>query len=70
MANKSRILYLLQFLQSHSDEDHPVTTAEIRAYLNKMDCTVTIETLRNDIAALQDAGYDIAVNEASGLTTT
>ena len=31
MANKSRILYLLQFLQSHSDEDHPVTTAEIKA---------------------------------------
>jgi len=70
MANKSRILYLLQFLQSHSDEDHPVTTAEIRAFLNGKDCPVTIETLRSDIAALRQAGYDIAVNEASGITTT
>ena len=70
MANKSRILYLLQFLQSRSDEDHPVTTAEIRAFLNEKSCPVTVETLRDDIVALQEAGYDIVVNESSGLTTT
>lgn len=70
MANKNRILCLLQFLQHHSDEDHAVSTADIRTALKEMDCPVTTETLRNDIAALKDAGYDIAVNEASGLTTT
>ena len=70
MANKSRMLYLLQFLQNHSDEDHPVTTSEIRAFLNEKGCPVTVETLRDDMAALREAGYDIAVNEASGLTTT
>lgn len=64
MANKSRILYLLQFLQARSDEDHPVNTAEIRAYLTEKGCPVTIETMRSDITALQEAGYDIVVNES------
>ena len=70
MANKNRILYLLQFLQKNSDEDRSVSTAQIRSALKEMGCPVTVETLRNDIAALQDAGYDIAVNESNGLMTT
>lgn len=70
MANKSRILYLLQYLQENSDEDHPVTTAEIRKALASKGCPVTIETLRNDIVMLQETGFDIAVNETSGLSTT
>ena len=70
MANKNRILYLLQYLQSNSDEDHPVTTAEIRAEMKKKGCPVTIETLRDDMAALKEVGFDIVVNETSGLSTT
>ena len=54
----------------YSDKDCAVSTAGIRAALKEKGCPVTTETLRNDIAALKDAGYDIAVNEASGLTTT
>jgi len=70
MANKNRILYLLKFLQLNSDEDRSVSTAQIRTALKEMGCPVRAETLRDDIAALQDAGYDIAINESSGLTTT
>ena len=70
MANKSRVLYLLQYLQKNSDEDRPVSTAQIRSALKEMGCPVTVETLRDDIAALQEAGYDIAVNESNGLATT
>ena len=70
MANKSRVLYLLQYIQNNSDEDRPVSTAQIRSALKEKGYPVTVETLRDDIAALKDAGYDIAVNEASGLTTT
>ena len=70
MANKSRILNLLRYLQETSDEDHPVTTAEIRKALAEKGCPVTVETLRNDIAMLQETGFDISVNEASGLSTT
>ena len=70
MPNKNRILYLLEYLQTHSDEDRSVSTAEIRAALKDKGCPVTTETLRTDIAALRDAGYDIAVNETNGLSTT
>ena len=70
MANKNRILYLLQYLQSHSDEDCAVSTAEIRSALKEKGCPVSTETLRSDIAALQNAGHDIVVNETNGLTTT
>ena len=70
MANKNRILHLLHYLQSCSDEDHPVTTAQIRQAMKEKGCPVTIETLRDDITAMKAAGYDIAVNESNGQTTT
>ena len=70
MANKSRVLYLLRYLQQHSDEDRPVSTAEIRQELAGKGCPVTVETLRDDILMLREAGFDIAVNETSGQSTT
>lgn len=70
MPNKNRILYLLQYLQDETDEDRSATTAQIRAVLREKGCPVTVETLRDDIAALREAGYDIAVNEKNGLSTT
>ena len=70
MANKSRVLYLLRYLQCHSDEEHPVSTAEIRQELAGKGCPVTAETLRDDIRMLREAGFDILVNESSGLSTT
>ena len=33
-------------------------------------CPVTVETLRDDIAAIREAGYDVIINETSGLPTT
>lgn len=40
MAMKPRILYLMQFLEQHSDEKHPVTTAEILKDLEKKGCLI------------------------------
>ena len=70
MANKSRVLYLLRYLQRYSDEDHPVSTGEIRRELAEKGCPATVETLRDDVRMLREAGFDILVNEASGLSTT
>lgn len=70
MANKSRVLYLLRYLCQYSDEDHQVTTAEIRKELAEKGCPVTVETLRDDILMLRESGFDILVNENSGLSTT
>ncbi len=70
MATKNRIVYLMKFLQENSDENHPVTTAEIRDEMAKRGCPIIISTLRDDIESLQSAGYDIQVNETEGMSTT
>jgi predicted DNA-binding transcriptional regulator YafY len=70
MANKSRVLYLLRYLCQYSDEDHPVTTAEIRQELAEKSCPATVETLRDDILMLRESGFDILINESNGRSTT
>ena len=70
MANKNRLLTLLQILQSDSDEHHPLTTAQVREALAEKGCPVSIFTLRDDIASLQESGYEIDVKEKNGTPTT
>ena len=70
MGNKSRVLYLLRYLQRYSDEDHPVSTAEVRREMAEKGCPATVETVRDDVRMLRETGYDILVNETSGLSTT
>jgi len=70
MAMKPRVLYLMQYLERNSDEQHPVTTAEIRKELAAKGCPVSIITLRTDIESLREAGYEISINEKEGFSTT
>ena len=70
MSMKLRLLHLIHFLSKSSDENHPVSTADIRAELAGKGCPVTVQTLRTDIHSLREAGYDIQVNEQEGLATT
>ena len=70
MATKNRIVYLMEYLQENSDENHPVTTAQIRDEMARKGCPIIISTLRDDIESLRNAGYDIQVNETEGLSTT
>ena len=70
MANKGRVLVMLRFLQQCSDEDHPVTTAEIRKELADKGCPATVETVRDDISMIRECGFDVVVNETSGQSTT
>ena len=70
MATKDRIVYLMQYLQENSDENHPVSTAQIRDEMAKRGCPIIISTLRDDIESLRNAGYDIQVNETEGMSTT
>ena len=70
MANKERILYLLRYLHDNSDEDQPVSTAEIRKAMEEKGCALTVQTVRADIESLLAAGFDIQINETEGLSTT
>ena len=66
MANKGRVLYLLQYLQRCSDEDHPVTTAEIRKELADKGCPATVETARDDISMILGCNC-LSINQQSVL---
>ena len=70
MIMKNRVLLLKDYLQEHSDEKHPLKTAEIRKYLRENGCPVSIQTLRTDIQSLLNTGYEILITEEQGKPTT
>lgn len=57
---KIKILYILDYLERYSREDHPVKTAELISMLDR-DHRISCDrkTVYSDIAALQDYGVDI-----------
>ncbi len=57
---KLKILYLLDYLQRNSHEDHPVRASEIIAMLDRQHgISCDRKTVYSDVAALQDYGVDI-----------
>lgn len=56
---KLKILYILDYLQKNSHQEHPVRAGELTAMLEKHDIPCDRKTVYSDIAALQDYGIDI-----------
>ncbi len=56
---KLKLLYLVKFLMQHSDEDHPVSTAQIIEELKKNDISAERKSIYDDIEALCNFGVDI-----------
>ncbi|MBR5528948.1 MAG: WYL domain-containing transcriptional regulator [Oscillospiraceae bacterium] len=56
---KQKILFIMDYLQTHSHKDHPVKTAEIIAMLNEHDIDSDRKTVYSDVKALQEYGLDI-----------
>ncbi|MBQ7837923.1 MAG: WYL domain-containing transcriptional regulator [Clostridia bacterium] len=56
---KLKLLYLVKFLMQHSDEDHPVSTAQIIDELKKNDISAERKSIYDDIEALCNFGVDI-----------
>lgn len=62
MESKPRILYLYKILLEQTDEEHPLTTAQIMKILNdEYGIAAHRTTIPKDIAALQEFGVDIVV---------
>ena len=57
---KLKILYILDYLQRYSSEDHPIKASELIEDLQRHDITCERKTVYSDIAALQDYGIDIS----------
>lgn len=56
---KLKILYVLEFLQKYSDEQNPVTAAEICEYLESKAISAERKSIYGDIEELCNFGYDI-----------
>lgn len=57
---KLKILYILDYLQQNSHEDHPVRAAELISMLeSRHDISCDRKTVYSDVRALQDYGVDI-----------
>jgi len=59
---KSRILTVKRFLEEHTDEAHPVTIADILAYLEAEGITASRKPVAQDIAELIVSGVDVVCN--------
>lgn len=59
LQRKSKLLYLLDYLKKHSDEQHPVQAAEIMQMLADNGISVDRKTVYDDILLLKDYGFDI-----------
>lgn len=56
---KLKLLYIAQFLMERTDEEHPVTTQEMIAYLQSNDISAERKSIYTDIDQLIDFGMDI-----------
>ena len=67
MKNKSRLLYLKDYLETQTDEQHSVTVLEIIENLRQAGFPCCWNTLIGDIEQLMDSGVDIVCNKGREL---
>ena len=58
---KVKLLQLLELLRQHTDEQHPLTTNQTCAALEKMGIPCDRRTLAQDVAVLNELGYEVMV---------
>ena len=63
---KLKIVYLMDFLRSNSDENHPVSIAEIIKHLESYGISAERKSLYDDIEALRTYGMDIIQQKGPG----
>lgn len=56
---KIKLLKLLEMLRQNTDEQHPMSTSNIIASLSQMEIPCDRRTLSQDIATLNDLGYEV-----------
>ena len=65
MTETARILYVLQYLKEHSDEQNPLSTGQILNYLEKQGLKTNRRTIPKDIKILVDFGFDVITVKAT-----
>lgn len=59
MTSKERLIELLKLLYSKTDDEHPLSTAEILAYFMEQGVRTDRDTVKADIEALNNCGIEI-----------
>jgi len=67
MKQKSRLLYLKQYLEENSDEQHPLTLAEIVEHIEAVGFVCGRKSIKADLDQLTDSGVDIVCNKSREL---
>ena len=68
VEKKIRLLCLLDLLNRETDEQHPMTIAEILRQLEKIGITANWKTVKNDLVQLEDSeGVDLICNKGREL---
>ena len=63
---KLKLLYLYQILLQRTDENHKLTTDELRAALERGGITAERKSIYSDIEALQNFGLDVICQRGAG----
>ena len=58
-GQKLKLLYIVKILTEESDEQHPISTKTLIDKLATYDVNAERKSIYDDIAKLQDFGYDI-----------
>ena len=69
METKERIFILLRYLQDNTDEETSASNSDLLQMFREIGESVSLPTLRDDIASLRRSGYDIDVDERNGIGT-
>ena len=64
---KGKLLYIKDFLEQYTDEDHPASTGEILKYLNSHGIPAERKSIYSDIAQLQALGMDIGLQKGKAV---
>ena len=56
---KLKLLYLCRYLLRASDQDHPVTVAQMIEYLERQDISAERKSIYDDMEALRLFGLDV-----------
>lgn len=67
METKNRLLYIKQFLETHTDEQHPLSLAEITANIQQAGFPCCTKTVKKDIEQLMESGVDVICNKGREL---
>lgn len=69
MSNKSRLIFIQNYLYEHTDAGHPVSSTRLRELLEENGFTVGNRTIKSDIETLIANGHDIITSTRNGKAT-